>query len=70
MIRHLKRALKAGDITVLHDTNEYDSRLEGVLKKSVKKTEGDLTIFLNMSMTYSFHNIIFEIKQNLLHWVS
>jgi hypothetical protein len=40
MIRHLKRAVKSGDITVLHDTCEYDSRLEAVLKKSVKVMEG------------------------------
>ena len=40
IIRHLKRALTAGDVTVLHDVCEYDSRLEAVLKKSVKKTEG------------------------------
>ena len=43
LIRHLKRALKAGDVTVLLDTCEYDSRLEGVLKKSVKIREGRVT---------------------------
>jgi hypothetical protein len=40
VIRHLKRAVKAGDVTILHDVCEYDSRLEAVLKKSIKKTEG------------------------------
>ena len=50
MIRHLKRAVKAGDITVLHDTNDYDSSLEGVLKKSVKTTEGDFTSFTMWSL--------------------
>jgi hypothetical protein len=32
--------VKAGDVTILHDVCEYDSRLEAVLKKSIKKTEG------------------------------
>jgi hypothetical protein len=37
--------LKAGDVTILHDVCEYDSRLEAALKKSVKKTEGRLSLF-------------------------